>query len=113
MKTMIRDAEGNVAELVAGSKIVPPGWELVPAEEAEAELLVFERARKLEQIRAERNRRLAENDKQWLIASKKGDSTSSLESEAQALRDLPESAEEALADLETVEDIQAYDAFAE
>lgn len=52
-----------------------------------------------------------ETDKLWLIASKKNEDTTSLETDAETLRDLPELAQTELALLETVEDIKAYDCF--
>lgn len=113
MRKLVKDSSGNVAELLSLNGSIPGGWEEVPVEELESTELSLAKANKMIQIRAERDRRLVENDRQWLIASKTGQPTTTVESAAQTLRDLPEAAETALNALTTVEDIKAYDAFAE
>jgi hypothetical protein len=112
MKKLVKDANGNVMELISPKGLIPEGLELVSEEEISTEELALARRNKMSEIRAERDSRLLENDKSWLIASKKGESTASIEAEAVVLRDLPEAAETALDALTTVEDIKAYDAFA-
>lgn len=66
---------------------------------------------KLEEIRIERDKKLLENDKDWLIASKKVEDTSAIEATAQSLRDLPTSAATAMSSMTTVEEIETYNAF--
>lgn len=112
MKKLVKDSNGNVAELLSLNGLIPEGWELVPEEELATEELALAKRNKMSEVRAERDARLLENDKQWLIASKKGEPTVTIEAAAQTLRDLPEAAETALDALTTVEDIKAYDAFA-
>jgi hypothetical protein len=112
MKKLVKDANGNVAELLSLNGFIPEGWELVPAEEIATEELALVRQSKMSQIRAERDARLVANDKAWLIASKTANATTSIEQAAQVLRDLPEAAETALNALNDVEAIKAYDAFA-
>lgn len=112
-KILVKNSEGRIAELVTTNGAIPTGWEAVPQEELQDAAVSKARESKMEQIRAERNIRLVENDKQWMIKKKKGQSTTSLENEAQALRDLPETAQAALDEMNSVEDIQNYDAFEE
>lgn len=113
MKKLVKDQNGNLAELVSVSNYIPEGWELVPSEElSDAELALAKRD-KMAEIRSERNRMLAANDVAWLIASKQGQATTALEADAQVLRDLPEAAEAAIDLLESAEAIKAYDAFAD
>jgi hypothetical protein len=112
MRKLIKDQEGNVAELFSVNGLIPEGFTEVPSEElADSELLVA-RKLKMESVRTRRNSLLIQNDKLWLIASKKGESTTGLEADAETLRDLPELAQTELDALEAVEDIQAYDCFA-
>lgn len=113
MRKLIKDSEGNVAELMAvDPSFIPTGWTEVPAEEVDAEELTLARKYKMDAVRAKRNAWLLINDKEWLIAAKKNESTAGLEADAVALRDLPEAAETALDALSSVEDVEAYDAFA-
>lgn len=113
MKKIVKDSENNLMELISLNGLIPDGYTEVSEEEVEAAQLQIAKQRKMSAIRSTRDQRLVENDKQWLIASKKGESTTAIETEAQALRDLPEAAELALSELETVEDILAYDPFEE
>lgn len=69
------------------------------------------RAIKVAAIRVVRDQKLEENDKQWLIATKKREDTTNLESVAQMLRDLPEYAATELAELTTLEEINGYNPF--
>lgn len=112
MAKLYRDEEGNVVRLVSINGFVPEGLTEVPAEEVEAEELTLERARKMEEIRAKRDAMLLVNDKDWLIASKKGEDTTALEADAQALRDMTTQAQTDVDALATVDDIKAHDAFA-
>lgn len=112
MKRLVKDQNGNLAELVSPSGFIPEGWELVPENELEVSELAVAKRDKMTEIRAERNRMLKANDEAWLIASKTGQATTALESDAQILRDMTEAAETALDALTTVEDIKAHDAFA-
>lgn len=111
MKLLVRDSENNVMELISINGFIPPGLTLVPQEEIEGEELALARKKRLAEIRGERDQKLLDNDKAWLIASKTGQSTTAIETEAQNLRDIPELAEDELALLESVEDIKAYNPF--
>jgi hypothetical protein len=111
MRKLVKDQENNVMVLVSPNGFIPPGYTEVPSEEVEAEEIILARKNRLGAIRAERDSLLLINDKNWLIASKKGESTTSIETEAQNLRDIPEMAEDDLALLESVEDIEAYNPF--
>jgi len=111
MRLLVRDENGHVMVLNSVNGFVPPGYTLVPSEDQEAEEIALARKNKLGEIRAKRDELLLANDKAWLIASKKGLSTTALEAEAETLRDLPETVELALAELETLEEIAAYEAF--
>ena len=71
------------------------------------------REAKLAEIRTERDKQLEANDKAWMIATKKAEDTTALEVAAQVLRDLPANAQANLNALETVAEIEAYDAFGE
>jgi hypothetical protein len=111
MKKLVKDAEGNLAELLSLNGSIPEGWQEVPAEELEAEELVLAKRNKMAEIRAKRDTMLLKNDKLWLIASKKGESVTALEQDAAVLRSLPELAQSAIDALPSVESIKAYDAF--
>lgn len=63
---------------------------------------------KLDEIRVERDRLLAESDAEWVEKSSKGEDVSDLNTRKQALRDLPAAVESALASESTAEDIAAY-----
>lgn len=113
MRKLIKDSQGNIGELVLASDIdfMPEGWSEVPAEELEAEELALARRNKMAEIRLKRDVWLLVNDKEWLIKSKKQESTVALEADAEALRDLPEAAQAAVDAMSSPEDIRAYDAF--
>lgn len=111
MRILVKDENNNVMVLTSVNGFIPPGYTQVPEEELAEQELALARKDKMTEIRTERDRRLLENDKEWLIASKTGQSTATIETEAQTLRDLPEAAEVALAALTTIEDIKNYDAF--
>ena len=113
MRILVKDSNDNILVLTSVNGFIPEGYTVVPQEELEQEELSLSKKNKLEEIRSKRNSLLVENDKQWLIKSKKGQSTTALEAEAQALRDLPEEAETALNAMTTLEDIAAYDPFEE
>ncbi len=70
--------------------------------------------RKLVEIRAQRDAKLIENDKAFMIALKTDQTLliDSLKTEAQALRDLPQVAEAAMQDMTLVE-LNAYNPFEE
>lgn len=111
MRILVKDENNNVMILTSVNGFIPPGFTVVPQEEIATEELILARKDRLASVRAERDKKLLQNDKLWLIASKKGEPTAGLETDAQTLRDLPELAETELAALETVEDIKAYDCF--
>jgi hypothetical protein len=111
MRILVKDENDNVMVLNSINGFIPPGLTLVPQEELEAEELALARKNRLAAIRAERDQKLVENDKLWLIASKTGQSTTAIETEAQNLRDIPEMAEDELALLTNIEDIKAYNPF--
>jgi hypothetical protein len=113
MRKLVKDQNGNLAELTSLSEFVPEGWELVSDNELEASEIALAKRDKMAAVRAERNRMLAANDVAWLIAAKQNQATTALEADAQILRDLPEAVETAIDALATAEDIQAYDAFAD
>lgn len=112
MKRLVKNAEGSTVILIAPPEILPPGFSEIAPEEMATEELALAIKEKLVNVRAKRDDMLAINDKLWLIASKKGESTTGLEADAETLRDLPELAETELEAMETVEDVQAYDCFA-
>lgn len=121
----IEAVEAKEAVLNDEGEIIEPAIEAVSAQAAVYETVpalrgmrmvmsaTKARANKLVEIRAIRDAKLEDNDKAWLIATKKHENTVSLETAAQVLRDLPEVAATALAELETLEEINAYDAFGE
>ena len=111
MKKLVKDQNGNLAELISPSGFIPEGWQLVPENQLEASELSLAKRDKMAEVRAERNRMLKVNDEAWIIASKTGQATTALEADAQALRDLPEAIESALDALTSAEDVKAYDAF--
>lgn len=111
MRILVKDSQDNVMILNTVNGFIPAGFTLVPQEEIEAEEISLARKDRLAAIRAERDQKLLDNDKAWLIASKKGQSTTALESAAQALRDLPEVAQAELALLSDLEEIKAYNPF--
>lgn len=113
MRILVKDENNVVMVLNSVNGFIPPGFSVVPQEEVEAEEIALARKDRLAAIRAERDQKLVDNDKAWLIASKKGQSTTALETEAQNLRDIPEMAEDELALLETIEEIKAYNPFEE
>jgi hypothetical protein len=113
MKKLVKDQNGNLAELVSPSGFIPEGWELISESELEASELAISKRDKMAAVRAERNRMLKVNDEAWLIAAKTNQATTALEADAQILRDLPEALETALDSLTSAEDIKAYDAFAD
>jgi len=111
MRKLVKDSEDNVMVLVSPNGFIPDGYTEVPSEELEAEELALVKRNKMSEIRAKRDSWLLANDKKWLIASKKQESTNLLEQDAAVLRNLPESAEAALAFISTVENVKSYDAF--
>lgn len=112
MRRLIKDQDGNVAELISiESMMIPPGWELVPEEDLPAAELAKARENKLGAIRSKRDAMLMANDKAWTIASKKGEPVEAILADAQLLRDLPEGAEDDLNNLELKADIESYDPF--
>jgi hypothetical protein len=111
MRKLIKDSEDNVFEMDSLNGLIPDGYTEVPAEEIEAKELALAKRNKMSEIRAKRDSWLLANDKKWLIASKKAEPTNLLEQDAAVLRNLPESAEAALAFISTVENVKSYDAF--
>lgn len=114
MRKLVKDSENNVMELISVNGFIPEGFTEVPAESQDSEELALARKNKMAEIRAKRDIILLQNDKMWLIASKKGESTTDLEADAQTLRDLPASAQtalDAIANIEDLDDIKTYDAF--
>lgn len=111
MRILVKDENDKVMILESIDGIIPSGLTAVPSEDLETSELIVARETKLSEIRSKRDLMLAKNDTLWLIASKKGEPTTSLEADAETLRDLPELAETELNALETVEEIQAYDCF--
>lgn len=112
MRKLLKDSEGNVVELLSvNGDFMPEGFEEVASEDLADAELGLARNSKLAQIRAKRNALLIQNDKLWMIASKKGESTTDLETDAQTLRDLPELAQSELEALEDAEAVKAYDCF--
>ena len=112
MRKLVKDSEDNVMVLNSVNGFIPDGYTLVADEDIDAAEIVIARARKMVEIRAKRDYMLVENDKQWLIASKKAESTTTLEADAVILRDMTDDAQTAIdaeSDLQTVKD---YDAFA-
>lgn len=69
------------------------------------------RAVKLSYIRMERDAKLIANDKAFMIAFKKDEDLAAIREEAQALRDIPQTASEAMAEMTSVEEINAYNPF--
>jgi len=63
---------------------------------------------KLAEIRIERDKRLADSDKEWLIAMSQGKSQDEINTKKKALRDIPDVAESALKKLKKLETIDAY-----
>lgn len=113
MKKLVKDADGNIVTLVSVNGSIPDGWTELSEEELSDGELSFARKIKLGAIRSRRDLMLIQNDKAWIIASKKGEPVTSISADAQILRDLPEAAQTALDAMESVEDIEAYDAFAD
>lgn len=111
MRILVKDSNNNVLVLNSPLGFIPAGFTKVAQEDISIEELKLARKDKLEEIRASRNKRLKNNDKAWLIASKTGASLTAIEAEAQNLRDIPEMAEDELALLETIEEIKAYNPF--
>lgn len=111
MRILVKDSNNNVMVLLSLNGSIPSGLTVVPQEEIATEELALARKDRLAAIRAERDQKLLDNDKAWLIASKTGASVTAIESEAQNLRDIPEMAEDELALLETIEEIKAYNPF--
>ena len=114
-KFYIEDSEGKTKEYNALSKeslvtiLEAQGIsEYSFVEEPDFKELAIER--KIRNIRSERDLRLHENDKEWMIASKKKQDTTDLEEFADKLRDLPEVAKAVLEEL-SLEEIKDYDAF--
>ncbi len=74
--------------------------------------LPLARAQKLEEIRKERDARLVESDKEWMIAMTTGagqEAIDAINAKKQALRDLPEIAESDLSSKLAVTTIDAYE----
>jgi hypothetical protein len=111
MKKLIKDSEGNVAELISLNGFIPDGYTLVAEEEIEAEEIALARKNKMAEVRAKRDAMLLKNDTAFVIAQKDSASTTALVADAQVLRDLPELAQTEVDALATVESIKAYDAF--
>lgn len=99
--------------LEAGIESQPAVYETIPAVRGMRMVMSLAKARsnKLESIRIERDIKLLENDKAFLIAFKKDEDLTAIRAEAQALRDLPAVAKAALEELESLEEINAYNAF--
>jgi hypothetical protein len=74
--------------------------------------LPLARAKKLEEIRKERDAKLVESDKEWMIAMSTGQAQEAIDAinaKKQALRDLPEAAEDVLSGKLSVNTIDAYE----
>lgn len=69
------------------------------------------RAQRTAEVRVKRDRWLLQNDAKWAEASKKGEDTTDILSDAEALRDLPADIQVDLSALITAEDIASYDPF--
>lgn len=70
------------------------------------------RAQKLEEVRAARDAKLVDSDKEWMIASSSGaapEAIAAINAKKAALRDLPDAAEAALKKLKKLETIDAYE----
>lgn len=70
--------------------------------------LSLARAQKLEEIRTERNKRLEESDKEWMVAVSMGIDPVAINGKKQALRDLPDAAETALAAKRSINTIDSF-----
>ena len=112
MRKLVKDSENNVMVLVSPNGFIPEGYTLVADEEINSEELKLARKKKMAEIRNQRDAMLLNNDKQWLIASKKAESTTSLESDAQILRDMTTDAQSDLNGATALDAIESYNAFA-
>jgi len=108
------------------SMFIPEGWELLPdqdlpaghidameADENGSISLSLSKLRtlKVNEIRARRDQWLKKSDEAWVELKSKGQSTADIEEDKDELRALPQLASDELADLDTKEEIEAYDAF--
>lgn len=124
---MYRESDKKVVTLHAQSPIEVPGFKLIGQvdqlhEDYVRDCLVYEdgevsvslpklREKRLAEIRAERNQKLAESDRDWIVAASSGVPTQEIEARKQALRDLPEAAETQLNRLRSVNSIKSYNPF--
>lgn len=67
------------------------------------------RAKKLAELRAIRDEKLAETDKEWMKLASQGQDLTAINAKKQALRDLPEQMESDLAAKRKAETIDAYE----
>lgn len=67
------------------------------------------KAQKLDEIRKERDSKLADTDKEWMIASSQGKPVDAINGKKQALRDIPDEAQKDLAKLRSINTIDAYE----
>lgn len=90
-------------------------YSIVPAVRGLGVVESLDKARvaKLASIRAERDARMADNDKAFIIAFKKDEDLANIKASAQILRDFPEVAEAALSVMSSLVDINSYNPFGE
>lgn len=115
MRKLAKDSDGNLVEIISTKGDIPSDFTEVPQEEVDSEELALARANKMAEIRTERDGMLEQNDVMWLIAAKKGESTADIEADAQELRDMTIAAQtyvDGVTDIENIDDIKDYDAFA-
>lgn len=111
MRKLVRDSENNVFRIHSLNGSIPSEYTEVPEEEIAAEELNIARAKKMIQIRAQRDSMMEVHDKVYLIALKDAADTTAILADRQIMLDIPEDAQTAIDALESAEDIETYDAF--
>ena len=114
MSKLYKDLEDNIVAISSINGFVPEGYTEVPIEEVDAAKLVRARSKKMAEIRAQRDSMLIQNDKMWLIESKKGNATTDIEADAVELRNMTTAAQtavDAIIDIADIDDIKNHDAF--
>lgn len=111
MRLLVKDKDGNVAEMISVNGKIPDGWEPVAEEDISTEELRIARASKMAELRAKRDAMLKINDREWMIAKKMNQPTDDIEADAQKLRMAPQTAQTELNKKRSVNTIKAYDVF--
>lgn len=112
-KYLVRNLENTVEVIHAKdiNAVLPEGWTICDSADEADDILELRKRKKIDQIRARRDRMLKVHDDKWIIAQKDQADTTSLDADRQTLKDVPQDSQ-AYLDAETdVEAVKSFNPF--